>query len=307
MKMTFKGPLMAAGLLFLGGCGAAFDYEGLRSQSFEGKRFENALAREYQTFALFEADQMYDWPDAAHFGKKAVTAGAGAPVPPEALADWRIPSSNRAELIAARTDLLQYLGNGAPKRFPDLAAKMQASFDCWIEQQEENWQTDHIAACRKAFYAAMTGLESKAELRAPLYPSPLKIPARGTDAQTPAGPNGASNIARHTLTFDLDSARIGDDGLAAIDDIARALAENKTTILIVHGHADRSGGEPYNMTLSARRADEVRRAFIAKGIDPSRITTRAHGESRPQVATPDGVKEFRNRRVEIFSASGPAF
>ena len=41
--------------------------------------------------------------------------------------------------------------------------------------------------------------------------------------------------------------------------------------------------------------------------DFGQILRAAIEERRPQVPTPDGVKEFRNRRVEIFSASGPAF
>ena len=80
----------------------------------------------------------------------------------------------------------------------------------------------------------------------------------------------------------------------------------KSTTLVIHGHTDRAGGEPYNQTLSARRADAVRDAFLALGIDADRMATKAHGEARPQIVTPDGVREFRNRRVEIFAASGPA-
>ena len=65
------------------------------------------------------------------------------------------------------------------------------------------------------------------------------------------------------------------------------------------GHADRSGSEDYNMALSLRRADAVREALIAGGIDPNTITVAGRGESEPAVPTPDGVKEQANRRVEI--------
>ncbi len=34
---------------------------------------------------------------------------------------------------------------------PAIAARAQARFDCWVEQQEENHQADHIAACRTDF------------------------------------------------------------------------------------------------------------------------------------------------------------
>lgn len=302
MKLKFQTPLILTGLFLLGGCGATFDYEDLRSKSFEGDRFNFALAREYKTFALYEADQMYDWPDAAYFGRKAIMAAKGETPKPEAPASWRIPSDHRAELIAARNELLQSLNNGSQRSFPALAAKMQVSFDCWVEQQEENWQTDHIKACREGFFAAMTGLEGKAEMRSPVYPTSMNIPARGSEAQSTA----TKNPTRHTLTFDLDSTKIDDDGLDAITDIVRDLRISQTTTLVIHGHADRAGGRPYNQTLSERRAKTVREAFLAKGIGADRITLQAHGETRPQVMTPDGVPEIRNRRVVIFAGSGPA-
>ena len=70
------------------------------------------------------------------------------------------------------------------------------------------------------------------------------------------------------------------------------------------GHADRAGPDPYNRSLSLRRAEIVGQELIELGIDPGRITITAYGESRPRVTTPDGMREPRNRRVEILI--GPA-
>jgi OOP family OmpA-OmpF porin len=53
------------------------------------------------------------------------------------------------------------------------------------------------------------------------------------------------------------------------------------------------------MALSLRRADSVREALMAGGIDSNAITVAGRGESEPAVPTADGVKEQANRRVEI--------
>jgi OmpA-OmpF porin, OOP family len=67
----------------------------------------------------------------------------------------------------------------------------------------------------------------------------------------------------------------------------------------VAGHADRSGSPQYNQRLSQRRADVVAAELVRQGVNRSDIGITAYGESRPLVATADGVREPQNRRVEI--------
>ena len=59
------GALMAGEIVILSACGANFDYEGLRQSQVTGQEFGAALSRAYKELALYEADQMYDWADAA--------------------------------------------------------------------------------------------------------------------------------------------------------------------------------------------------------------------------------------------------
>lgn len=302
MYRIFTRPVVAAATLLLAGCGGTFDYEGLREREISGEIFASALAREYQTFALFEADEMFDWPDAALFGKKAVDAAQGRTVAPERPTNWRIPSEYRGEMNRARVDLIRYLDGGAPRMFPRVAARAQASFDCWVEQQEENWQLDHIAECRNAFRAALTTLEGGLELPSHVYSKPKPTPVRGQAANVGTSPAATA----FTLFFAFDSAEINADGKQAIADVvSRARAGQQVTIL-VQGHSDRAGPWPYNLALSKTRAAAVRDALIASGVTPERVVTQAHGEERPRVVTPDGMREPRNRRVEIVIATGPA-
>jgi OmpA-OmpF porin, OOP family len=68
---------------------------------------------------------------------------------------------------------------------------------------------------------------------------------------------------------------------------------------VLIGKADRAGTDKYNLGLSERRADRVRAALIQDGVPTKRITTRWVGDREPPVPTPPGVREPRNRVVEL--------
>ena len=69
--------------------------------------------------------------------------------------------------------------------------------------------------------------------------------------------------------------------------------------MIIRGHTDRAGSEAYNMRLSQRRAEAVAAYLASHGIDTSAMAVDWFGETKPMVATPDGVPEQANRRAEI--------
>jgi OOP family OmpA-OmpF porin len=126
-------------------------------------------------------------------------------------------------------------------------------------------------------------------------PAPTKPTATDTEAQRLA------EIPREYLVFfDWDRADITSEA----GDIIRAAAANakalKTVRLTAIGHADRSGPDPYNQRLSQRRAEAVRDVLISEGVPAGEIEIFARGESEPLVQTPDGVREPRNRRVQII-------
>jgi OOP family OmpA-OmpF porin len=72
-----------------------------------------------------------------------------------------------------------------------------------------------------------------------------------------------------------------------------------TVQITLFARVDLSGTDPYNMSLSQRRADTVRHAFVADGITADRIVERWVGKREPPVPTEDGVREPRNRVVEV--------
>lgn len=154
----------------LAGCGALTaenNVAELQQAPRVGSPFTAALAEEYREFSLFESEQMYDWPDADHFARKGLAAASGTVVEPERVENWNLPAGKVDELSNARTRLVTVLDAGARDRAPELAARAQGSYDCWVEQQEENHQPDHIAACREKFEQAMAELEKPQPAAAP--------------------------------------------------------------------------------------------------------------------------------------------
>ena len=197
---------------------------------------------------------------------------------PEELGNWDLPDEHVGELTEARGRLLAALEATARVQAPIEAAHAQGRFDCWVEQQEENHQPDHIAACREGFYAAMEALE------AAMQPTPT--------------PMGAPEP--YIVFFAFDSAEIDSSGMGIVDDAVAAAQRMGIIDFSVTGHADRAGSEAYNLALSLRRANAVRDALVARGILSQNISVAGRGEAEPAVPTPDGVREPANRRVEII-------
>jgi len=269
--LKIVGVLGTLGML----AGCASDIEQMRTvEATGGNAFTQALTEQYRQITIFEADEMYDWPDAGYFARKGLAAAGGEVVLPEEIGNWDIPEDHVQELTDARARLMAALDSGARDSNPEVAARAQGRFDCWVEQQEENHQPDHIAACRDEFLAAMAELEG-----APV----------------------ASTPGTYVILFDFDRSNINDAGQAVINQIlADIQARGGSVGVSATGHADRSGSEDYNLALSLRRADSVREALIAGGVAADAITTAGRGESENAVPTADGVKEQANRRVEVI-------
>ena len=268
--------LMVAGLgLGLSACAQFYD-AGMSATS-NGPVFNDALTAHYQTLAKMEADEQ-DWTDADFFGQRALqTAGVGAPAP-QAIEERDLPADHLGPLTDARALLVSALDGGARESNPAAAAKAQAGFDCWMQEAEENIQPEDIAWCKKWFWDGMNALEVKAPA-----PKPAPAPAMGP----------------WIVYFPFDSSEITYEGQLEINKAEKAASKLKGSQMLLTAHTDTSGSEQYNLDLSARRVKEVVDTLELIGVSRDGVTASAVGESDPAVNTGDGVREQKNRRVEI--------
>ena len=102
-----------------------------------------------------------------------------------------------------------------------------------------------------------------------------------------------------TVYFDYDKSNLTDAAQTLIAARAAEAREYDISSIVVQGNTDSSGSAAYNQRLSARRANVVRDALVANGIDSSMISIEALGESNPAKPTADGVREPLNRRTEV--------
>jgi OOP family OmpA-OmpF porin len=266
-------PLLAA-------CTVGPDLTMTKRMASKGDAFNQALHREYLALAQSELDQG-DTDSAVYYNDKATAAAKGDKVGPQAVKERKLPGDTKWELEAARQALRAAMGTkGILAAKPNLAAKAQAMFDCWMEQQEENDQPPHIAVCRDAFNEALKKLEARPKMMAKPKPAPKKKPVDQV----------------FVIYFDHDSAALNPPGMKTVVDVRR-LSSIKTAV--VSGHTDTSGSSAYNEKLAEKRANVVAGALKASGIPEYKIFVEAFGEDDPAMATGDNVRETLNRRVTI--------
>ena len=300
-KMTMVAGMVALGGT-LSGCTAFSSFsevEALNEAQAVGSPFTQALAAEYRTFANSELKDMFDYPDALHFARKGLAAASGDVVLPEPVSDWNLSEQHLLELGAARGRLIVAYDLGAREVAPQLSARAQAKFDCWIEQQEEDWQDNDISGCKADFIEAMNQLEGSLAPPPPpvvaVEPPPAPVSPFEVDA---AAPMVAEN-AMYLVFFNWDSHQLSSGALNVLDAVAQEVAQNPPASISVIGHTDTSGSTAYNDRLANKRSNKVKAALIDRGVPEEMIITNARGESELLVATPDNVREPANRRVNI--------
>lgn len=293
----FKGlALSLAAICTLSACSyeSFSEVEALNEAQAVGSPFTQRLAAEYRDFSNTELKEMFDYPDALHFARKGLAAASGDAVLPEPVSDWNLSPEHVNELGTARGRLMNLLDLGAREMMPDQAAVAQARFDCWIEQQEENWQNADISTCRKDFMSALETLEGQLQTIA----QPKEPPAEPVQVE-PSEPMEIED-AVYLVFFDFDKATVTNEGQSIMDAVVDEINNREDVEIInVVGHTDRSGPQSYNQKLAMRRANAAMEALVSRGVDPELIRVESRGENDPIVETADDIREPANRRVSI--------
>jgi outer membrane protein OmpA-like peptidoglycan-associated protein len=112
----------------------------------------------------------------------------------------------------------------------------------------------------------------------------------------------SEHLASHPVNevfFSFDSARLPSP-MADLTPIVAWAEQHPTGTIVLDGSADSIGPAPYNVRLSARRAESVRSKLVAMGVDADRIVLALYGE--------DSLRRTSNaldRRVTIWTTQDP--
>ena len=277
-KIIIAGAI--AGLFVLGGCTGQELHKAQLMQAPEGSEFNQNLYRGYVDLSEAEYAEG-DYLDSDVFAKRAIALAQGGQIGPEDIEERNLPSDHIAELTEARSRLAAALDAGAADANPSKAAEAQVYFDCWMQEQEENWQPEDIARCRDAFFAAIDGLEPAA-------------------APVPVASKPKPQSVRFVVYFDTDKYDIDTEDARILAEAKAAAEKLGTPIVKISGNTDTVGSTDYNQKLSEMRAQAVAKVLEAGNTPVRAMVTEAHGELKPALVTPDETEEQRNRRVEII-------
>lgn len=120
-------------------------------------------------------------------------------------------------------------------------------------------------------------------------------------APPPAEPHPATAF----IYFNLDRDDLTTDALGTLEIIGREMTNQdlRDFNLQIAGHADAHGTPSYNVGLSERRVDAVRRFLVARfKIDPTRVSAAAFGDTMP--IDPQHPYADVNRRVHLTLVRG---
>lgn len=270
---------------FLSGC-TTFQLQELKRTEPVGSPFHKELARYYLRFAEHEADDC-DWSDSQKFAIKGLLAAYGKDITPEDPANWDdISPEALKELKEAREILLKALDFDTITLFPDYASRALFSYDCWVEEADED-DEKNIAACRDNFHEAIDAIAKERATPHDASPAPV------TNAPAEPSPFNVTTTT-YVVFFDKNSSTITMDGYKAVKQVASDLETISDYEVVIVGNAETTGTSPeYSEALAELRAETVRKSLIGLGINENSVIVSTSGEAPP---TPPR----KNRRVEIY-------
>lgn len=112
------------------------------------------------------------------------------------------------------------------------------------------------------------------------------------------GAGGVDSTEDYAVFFDSDASRFKNAYSATIDSVfAEYTASGGSIIIQLEAHTDTKGDKDYNLLLSEKRALEVKKSLVLKGIPADAIKTRYFGEYLSN-DTNETLRRY-NRRVGI--------
>src|SRR5262249_37194042 len=141
-----------------------------------------------------------------------------------------------------------------------------------------------------------TGVEVRYNFVKPPPPPP---PAPPVAKAPPPPPPVKKKIVLRAVNFDFDKYNIRPDAAPILDEAVRELKQSGDVRILAAGYTDSIGSVPYNLKLSMRRAEAVKRYLVDHGIAANRITVEGFGKSNPVASNDTAEGRAQNRRVEL--------
>jgi peptidoglycan-associated lipoprotein len=96
--------------------------------------------------------------------------------------------------------------------------------------------------------------------------------------------------------FDYDKAEVRGDQQGSLQADVQFLAAHPNVSFTIEGHCDERGSTEYNIALGDKRANAVKNALVAAGVNASRIKTISYGKEKPFCSESNEACWQQNRR-----------
>lgn len=140
----------------------------------------------------------------------------------------------------------------------------------------------------------------------PITSEPLDVPPtprpKSTNGAIVEQTNEQPTTADAEVFFRFDSSDLDSSAKSSILAIAERVKDTPGTKIILDAHADPRGTSPYNVGLTARRAESVRNFLKENGFDPNRVVMAMYGEDGPRRET-----FALDRRVSLTITGEPLY
>ena len=116
---------------------------------------------------------------------------------------------------------------------------------------------------------------------------------------------GSSSMATlekslESVYFNFDKFSIRSDMQDNISTDTKVINDKASNYSVkLEGNCDEWGSDEYNFALGLKRAQSVKKAIMAEGVDASRITMVSYGESNPVCSDKTQECWSKNRRVDF--------
>lgn len=131
------------------------------------------------------------------------------------------------------------------------------------------------------------------------------------DIKLPAIKAG-ENIVLNNIFYEFDSEKLTPESKVELEKLTRLLMNNPGLKVELQGHTDSKGSDAYNLNLSQKRAEEVVKYLLAKGVSPEQLKAKGYGETQPIAKNenadgsdnPEGRKLNRRTVLKVISLDG---
>ena len=89
---------------------------------------------------------------------------------------------------------------------------------------------------------------------------------------------------KNVVYFDYNSSAINNDSKLIVETQAEFLIKSNARNIVVAGYCDERGTREYNMSLGTKRAEALKDALVAQGVDASKIKVVSYGKDQPNPA-----------------------